>query len=395
MRVIAALCVLCISLFALASVAGENGTSLETRGAAVEDSVERNLWLVRAPIRDRKGAVVSGLTASDFRVSVDGVHWPIEYVDEICPESTWFPSSHTGPMQASMMSSEIVEQAFKDERSYLSLYFDLGAMRLPSIRRAAAAAEQWLNLDTSTHAKMDSSVSIVAQSGGALYEVAPFTDDRSILQSAIGIVGSGKIIQDPFPAFLSSRVRECGSSGATCLAFAKEEKRHNENTLGILERYIAGLERYHGRKTLVYFHETTTLFPSRLYSGSCSLAFKVGDNVSLAERLAGIATANNMVIHVAYSGSRVGSHGSSTGGALDDHAVNFGANLADYSGGKYNRGPGDLVSLLRGAAQGECFYQFALAVPKGFQEKEGTYRVVIRPKRPGVKRNLRYTVNGD
>jgi len=154
---------------------------------------------------------------------------------------------------------------------------------------------------------------------------------------------------------------------------AMDEYAHTRNSLKALKTFIAGLERIKGRKALLLFNENGIIYPAVLYGQT---DFDVGDNFRLLEAVGAEATTARTAVYTAYTGSENAIYTASPthvrgnrsrlaiSAMIAGTSVNFGANLAEFTGGGYNKGPSDLSSLVEKAGRPPtCIYRIGIVPP--------------------------------
>lgn len=199
---------------------------------------------------------------------------------------------------------------------------------------------------------------------------AGFTGNKAELLAAVdGFYGSTEM-NDPFPVVRSSRMKECRVICETglppcdvCwLQLAWDERRNGRHSFEALKTLLVRLGDLPGRKALVFFHQNGTLSPARYYPVDES---RVGDHIRLVEEVGAEATLSRVAVYSAFSGEKA-----------NDLAVNLGANLADYTGGGYNRSLSGLSDLTRQAgAKCACTYRIGLLPPEAHAGH--IYRLVV------------------
>jgi hypothetical protein len=98
---------------------------------------------------------------------------------------------------------------------------------------------------------------------------------------------------------------------------------------------------------------------------------RVPDHVIDLDRTAAEATMARAVVYPAYAGNDPNLFS-----PLASQAVNFGANLADFTGGEYNRAISTLPELTTTAGRGcECIYRIGVEPPR--DDKSRVYRAVV------------------
>ena len=125
-----------------AAVAG----SIAPRTTAAQQTVLRasvDLVTVDVIVRDRSGALITGLTADDFEVREDGVAQPVVLFDAVGTGGT-VPAASAEPGRA-VATAVAPAQPPADAVGAMVLLFDLSAMRPDDLDRAVEAARRFVD----------------------------------------------------------------------------------------------------------------------------------------------------------------------------------------------------------------------------------------------------------
>jgi hypothetical protein len=110
----------------------------------------------------------------------------------------------------------------------------------------------------------------------------------------------------------------------------------------------------------------------------------VPDLVSLVDQIGGTATASRTMLYPAVAGFS------------QSWAVNLGANLADFTGGGHNTGPGDLSATIDAAGRGcACIYRIGLLAPEGNKSKVYRTKVKVRGRALPSRYRVQYLSPAD
>jgi len=148
-----------------------------------------------------------------------------------------------------------------------------------------------------------------------------------------------------------------------------DEYFHSRRSLKALRGFVERLERTPGRKALVYFNQTGVPEPAGLYGQGDET---VGDDRRLMEEVASVATASRVRLYPVTTGDELNPDTS----YFTAEAHNLGANLADGTGGRTNRGLSDLRAFMDATARaGCCIYRVALRPPEA--ASRGVYQLHV------------------
>jgi VWFA-related protein len=338
--------------------------SAATTHSGLVETTTVSLMLVDVEVTDEQGHPLRGLTRKDFTVLLDGKKSDVYSVDDLCScsesaapaEKEAEPAQHAAAIPAAQEAIKFI------------LYLDYSQLQQDGRARAGEETRRWIR-DTMQPGDLVMLAAYASDAG--LVVLADFTADKAELLAALEAAERRIDLNDPFPTLLSNRQEECHRccdpsfndvcSCEGCIwVMAQKEYVHSKHSLEALERLFETLELVPGRKSLILFHQNGTLFPAQYYGT------QGGDHISLLDRVASEATLARTAIHVAYAGDRG-----------DDGGSNFGANLADYTGGSYNRGPSDMAALVREAGRRcACIYRLGLVPPA--VPRQRPYRVTVR-----------------
>ena len=333
--------------------------------------VERSgvsLMLLDVEVRDEQGRPLRGLRKEDFAVYLNGRPWPLVSVDDLCPCSApaldIASGAEDGGQAATVVPSSTTPLPTPDDVRFV-IYLDFSQMRPDGRENAGTQARRWIR----DVMQPEDEVMLAAFSEEqGLRQLTPFTRDKIQLIAALDGLALDTPAADLYARLFADRVgacqscilpclQACGTSSSCCtdcllvcphcLIDGREEKVHGGRALNSLRRLLQRLETVPGRKTLLYFHQNQVMMLAYLYP--CT-EVRVGDHSSLVEQLAADATLSRTTLYTVQSGdSRLSA------------ATNIGANLADYTGGGFNRGPTDMARLIDRAGRGcACTYRLGL-----------------------------------
>ncbi len=312
------------------------------------DEIESSLVILDVRVHDKQGKPVRGLVREDFEIFVDGHHWPIEAVDDLC--NCGDPGSpdrkRREGLPATLNTAEEITRE-QERQSFLFVIF-LDFKQLDTRRRFAAVADAQLWVQD-TMGPGDRAM--VYASGRYLKRLAPLGVGREDVLAALDRALEDQDLFDDFPSFRSIRLRACSSCIRGCATLgirdcsghcfgdcelnAIYERQHIEQALTILELVLAELEEIPGPKHMLYFNGSGEFFPHRMYPGS--VEFTVGDTIRATERSGAAAVAARTAIFAPRWGWS-----------------DLVANLADFSGG------GKLENLEQEVLRGcSCVYRLA------------------------------------
>lgn len=375
---------------------GDRAKAPPPHRVALSETAGVSLTLLDVEVKDANGHPIRGLKKEDFAVQLGASEWPIYSVDDFCPceeqgegagtetERSKKPPGGSGAARGAGTSdantgspqtgrnppgkaqgTQIAAPTPNDPDGMVrfAIYFDFSQLGLTGRAKSLAEAKRWLH-DVKRPA--DSVMIAGYSTAGGLRELTPFTTDSEALLAAVEKAREDPTLQDPFPTVIDKRQRECNLETEyclknppcevptqTCVQFAREEFSQGRRSFKTLEFFFQRLEQVPGRKVLLLFQENGTIFPARLYPFVTD--FHSGDHERELDQVGADAVTSRTSVFAAYPGDNLG------GSALSELAVNLGSNLADYTGGAYNR---DLAGLSRLTSQAHeacpCFYRIGL-----------------------------------
>ncbi len=356
---------------AAAPVPGDDRT--QPRPTAFVEKTKVVLTLLDVAVTDKNGRPRPGLQKEDFSVTLNGHDWPVYSVDDLCScetgtmtpgETAAGDSSKVGPDIVRPPSGNVVR---RDPLRFV-LYFDFSLLQQDGRDRALIETTRWVR--ETMRGGDEATIVAYAQRAG-LREISPFTSDRERLIDALEAAASDPALVDSWPSLLESRICECfgdlgtmrelcGKYGpvppnpAACGVHAEEEYLHARDSLRSLKKFLEELDTTPGRKAVFFFNQNGSLTPGGFYGRD------PGDLYHLTEEVGAAATS-----------SRASVYPINAGDALDHNelrakaSTNFGANLADYTGGRYNHGSIDMQSVVNSAGRFDCcIYRVAIVPPK-------------------------------
>jgi len=372
--------IVCLTSLAAIPGPGQMVNAQEAPGPLETPLVETTavtLMLLDVAVTDKDGKPIHELTIEDFSLTLNGRKRPIYSVDDLCPYVAEPPGSEAPVLPSGAEPEPIAAGSSSAETEPISyvLYLDFGQLQLDGRANAITEGRRWIR---ETMLPADRTILVAYSSLAGLRELTPWTSDRDLLLSALQSAETDPVWNDPFPAMFSNRIRQCQTCCefcATpcfpdCLVNAKDEYQHGRRSLRALKSYLIRLGALPGRKALLLFHQNEILFPARLYPAVQEI--QVGDHLSMLDEVGAEATNSRTVVYPAYSGSQPNLFD-----PLPSQAVNLGANLADFTGGAYNRTAGLLPELTGAAGRGTpCVYR--IAIEPRVTSRGGIYRAVVR-----------------
>jgi len=347
-----------------------DGTKIEPIDIGFRERTGRSLLFLDVEGIDKQGQPMLGLKKEDFKIRVNYVWRKIYSVDDLCPCGE--TEGPTGDPEADAAAAARLELARTPP--HFILYFDFSQMQEAGREQSAAEARRWAR----DVMKPDDRVMVVAYASGAgLRTLSEFTSDPDAVVEAIDAGANAPDLVDEFPAGKDDRQALCDTGAISCYAVGRQEYRHARHSLETLRNFLTELDAVSERKTLLLFHENASIFPGRLYAeGSAYWPQSAWDRLDdlrdpgtearrtrslrrnseltpdlleLSQEVGGSATASRTAVYPLACGSAA------------MWTVNLGANLADATGGDYNRRPVDLGNLLDEAGRRcACIYRIGL-----------------------------------
>jgi hypothetical protein len=231
-------------------------------------------------------------------------------------------------------------------------------------------------------------------------EVARAIDEGATLQE----------MQDPFPARFGDRKADCASGTLSCSHTGRQEYFHARRSMETLRNFLTDLDEIPERKTLLLFHENASMFPGRMYgTAPAGIPQSIHDEIrgydgpfdervsrmrgargwvpdllELEEELGGAAVASRSVVYPILCGS------------TRPWNVNFGANLADQTGGETNHRLEELRATLDEAGRRcPCIYRIGLELPGKDKSFVLRAKVKVRGETLPSRYSVEHLTDGD
>ena len=327
-----------------------------------------DLILLDVEVYDQDGRPMRGLALPDFTLKINGKVRTLYSVDDLC---TCDDPDSNKPLiveesQAPQLPASTSPPIPPEPMLYI-LYLNFGQLDQDGRINALAEAERWVR----EVLQPGEQVQIMAwTSVKGLRQLTDVTDSRETLLAALANAAADPTLLDPFPTERSIRQKECAACydrcigldsiamqgcikfcQVTCRDFARNEYAHGSWSMDALQRLLYRLEQVRGRKTVLYFYQNDALYPARLFAGLD--ANDVRDLNDEMEQVGADAVLSRTTIAAAYTGSDPNGAG-----------INVGANLADLSGGSYNRALNLLPAITTEAGRGcRCIYRIGVEPP--------------------------------
>ena len=389
-----------VALSACARSAGQSPSQTEAetpRRTGVVETTRIGLLLLDVEVTDREGRPIHGLTRDDFTVQLDLRRYEVYSVDDLCPEepsppleraaaeasvsAVASPSADTG-----LANGAEIRAAARATR--VVLYFDYAHLDGAGRERAAAEARRWVR--ESMRPGDEAAVFAYADQPG-LQEIVRFTSDAERLTRGISAVAEDPRFLDGFalgfPARMERCCARCGESEPICChqccpkencSFdAREEYQRGKHSLTALRNLLQSMEAWPGSKALILFHQQLNLAPGQLYGfRKVGQTFdRVGDHHALVDAVAAEANLSRTTVTAAFVGDYLDPHA-----FVPTTAVAFGHNLAEFTGGRFNKGEFDLAETADRAGRSTCVYRVALKLPERLRGQVLQAKVWVRDR---------------
>ncbi len=332
----------------------------------------RSLLFIDVEGVDQQGRPLTGLRKEDFEIRVNRIWRKIYSVDDLCLCGDAAPD----PDNPTTDPAQIARLAVIQTPPHFVLYFDYSQLGAGGRVQAVEQARRWAR----EMMRPADRVMVVAYATDAgLRTLTDFTGNRDEVLRAIDEGAAAADMQDAIPQQQQLRRNMCADGTLSCYHTGRQEYRHARRSMETLRNFLTDLDEVPARKTVLLFHENATIFPGRVYGGapghdslpSFDAVRNFGDTnlerlqrmrrdgalvpdlIELEEQLGGSATASRAVVYPIQCGS------------ASTWTVNFGANLADQTGGSYNTGGRDLRAVLDEAGRRcPCIYRIGLELPR-------------------------------
>ncbi|MFQ5719276.1 MAG: hypothetical protein ACE5IK_06980 [Acidobacteriota bacterium] len=383
------------------------------------ENVEVSLTFLDVEVLDRDGRPMPGLTKDDFKVRVGARQWPIYSLDDFCrcaagrqlagsrtdlagggPDGTLLDAVEPGDAVA-----PAADAVTDPTHPRFILFFDFSQIQNRIRGQVRAVARHWVSEQMQAG---DEAMVVGYAYDTGVQEVTAFTRDRRVLLDAIDQIFGAHALVDPYPEAFALRMRACDDcmktcgrdcntpgysaqgialcaslcSRSCCFEYAMTEARRGRKSLEYLNHFMAGLESFPGRKALLLFTQRSTLSPATVYPLDADSRTQVGDHLQTARQTAASAVASRVSLNVvAVSASAVFVSGA---------ARELGANLAEATGGDYNRSGEGVEEMLARAGRACCMYRIALRSPENPSRQVRPVRIAVRGRTLRTRYQVRF-----
>ena len=217
-----------------------------------------NLVVVDVVVRDRRGAVVRGLTAADFEVREDDkpqqvTSFDVEEVATAPQPATPSPQLLTPGTPAPSTTSATATPVRREElagRRLIVLLFDLSSMQPEELERATRAAADYVD-----HQMSDADLVAITTIDTTLKVVADFTGDREQVKTTLGQFTAVDAIAFESPAAETTATDEAAAAGGDAVSAdtAEYDLFNNDARLRGLRTLADMLGSIEQKKSLLYF----------------------------------------------------------------------------------------------------------------------------------------------
>ena len=222
-----------------------------------------NLVLVDVVVRDRKGAVVTGLKSDDFQLIEDGkpqqiLSFAFEEISRTArPIERASVLAVASPAAAANTAPGVVSPVpLKSEdvagHRLLTLLFDTSSMQPEDIQKAADSAIKWVNAEMSP-----ADLVAVASIGSSLQILSDFTADKEQVQSALqtlsGASGTAFTAVDASTAATDETAAQTDDSTTTDVSAQELDTFNNDVRLRALKTLAEALAPIQQKKAILYF----------------------------------------------------------------------------------------------------------------------------------------------
>jgi VWFA-related protein len=216
-----------------------------------------DLVVVDVVVRDRAGAVVRGLTASDFDVREDDrpqqvTSFDVEEVTTAPQNAAPLPAVLT-PGTATQVSQAAAAPIKREDlagRRLIVLLFDLSSMQPEELERATRAAVDYVDKQMS-----DADVVAVATIDTTLTIVSDFTSDREQVKATLGQFSATDAVAFDTPAAATAATDETVATGGDAVAAdtAEYDLFNNDARLRAIRTLADSLSSVEQKKSVLYF----------------------------------------------------------------------------------------------------------------------------------------------
>jgi VWFA-related protein len=222
-----------------------------------------NLVLVDVVVRDRKGAVVTGLKADDFQLIEDGkpqqiltfafeeiskAARPIERAPVLAVAS---PAAAANATPGAIAPTPLTSEDVAGHR-LLTLLFDTSSMQPEDLQKAADSAIKWVNAEMSP-----ADLVAVASIGSSLQVLSDFTADKEQVEAALqtfsGASGTAFTAVDASTTATDEAAAQTDDSATTDVSAQELDTFNNDVRLRALKTLAEALAPIQQKKAILYF----------------------------------------------------------------------------------------------------------------------------------------------
>lgn len=379
----------------------------------------RSLLFIDVEALDKHGRPRPGLLKEDFRIRVNYVWRDIYSVDDLCPCLAGPEATVESTTPPATVNPEAPAATREQNRPVYVLYFDTSQLQRDGRAVAFDEARRWVREIKESD---DAAMIVAFARDTGVSRVTPLTTDGERLLQGIRAVDEDPAMVDEFPSRLAGRMRMCIDGTVSCYYSSRKDYFQSRASFRSLLNFVTELDEIPERKVLFFFHQNNSIFPGRLYTNSRLADAELGntrddptgigrelsraplgardglgrvmfdgessgltpDLVSIVDAIGGTATASRTSVYPIVAGS----------GQV--WVVNFGANMADYTGGRYNGGAFDMSQVVDNAGKGcGCFYRIGLQIDERSKSKVFRTKVKIKGKELRSQYRVQYVTEAD
>ena len=382
-----------------------------------------SLLFIDVEALDKHGRPMPGLVKEDFRIRVNYVWREIYSVDDLCPclaePALAQPGATETTTRLARMDPQATAATRKLNRPVYVLYFDTSQLQRDGRAVALDEARRWVR---EIKQPEDAAMVVAFARDTGVRRVTPVTADGERLLQGIREVDEDPDMLDEFPSQLARRMGMCIDGTVSCYYTSRKDYFQSRASFRSLLNFVTELDEIPERKILFFFHQNNSIFPGRLYTVRTMADAQLGyapddptginrelsraqfsardglgrimfdgrssgltpDLVSIVDAIGGTATASRTAVYPIVAGSS------------QIWVVNFGANMADYTGGHYNRDAVDMSKVVDDAGRGcGCFYRIGLRIDERSKSKVFRTKVKINGQELRSHYRVQYVTQAD
>ncbi len=382
-----------------------------------------SLLFIDVEALDKHGHPMPGLLKEDFKIRVNYVWRKIYSVDNLCPCLAELEPAQPGATETATRLARMDPQApaatRELNRPVYVLYFDTSQLQRDGRAVALDEARRWVR---EIKQPDDAAMVVAFARDTGVRRVTPVTTDDERLLQGILEVDEDPAMFDEFPSRLARRMGRGIDGTVSCYYTSRKDYFQSRASFRSLLNFVTELDEMPERKILFFFHQNNSIFPGRLYTVRSLADAELGyapddptgigreldrvqlgardgigrimfdgkssgltpDLVSIVDAIGGTATASRTAVYPIVAG------------ASQMWVVNFGANMADYTGGHYNRDALDMSKVVDEAGRGcGCFYRIGLQIDERAKSKVFRTKVKIKGKELRSQYRVQYVTEAD